>query len=294
MNDWYYYQNGQTVFPSFAPSVGQVIEVIYVSTSTNVVSDEGEALVPVDPTLGQCGSGLYEAVEQVQDIEFSEDLTALAQSILTKAGGVPTDIQFEVIRHGLQPGQLLDVNIPLIGLTSRQFLITAVSGHSVGATLGQSCSFRWMVTARSNQDPGNWVKWFERVIRRTEQPKPIIQLETHTFIIQSGANIIGATPIDNPVAIERPGKLYAMRIAAGFPPEDQDLQITFLINGLPVGQIVLASTDAANIFIVQLFDTAVPYYVDTNQALTATALYINIGANPVAARHVTATISHAI
>ena len=295
-NDWYFYRLEQLVFPSNSGTLvnGDLIEIIYVSTTTNVVSGEGEALVPVDPTLGQCGSGLYEAVEQVQDIEFSEDLTALAESILTKAGGVPTTIEFEVIRHGLQPGQLLPVNIPLIGLTARQFLITAVAGHSVGATLGQSCSFRWMVTARSNQDPGNWVKWFERVIRRTEQPKPVVQLETHAFIIQSGANIIGATPIENPVPIERPGKLYAMRIAAGFPPEDQDLQITFSINGIPVGEIVLASTDPANEFIIELFDTAVPYYVDTNQALTATALYINIGSNPVAARHVTATISHAI
>lgn len=294
--DWYFYRLEQFVFPSISGvlSNGDVIEIIYISTTTNVVSDEGEALVPVDPTLGQCGSGLYEAVEQVQDIEFAEDLTALAASILTKAGGVPTEIQFEVLRHGLQPGQLLDVNIPLIGLTSRQFLITSVAGHSVGSTLGQSCTYRWMVTARSNQDPGNWVKWFERVIRRTEQPKPIIQLETHAFIIQSGANIIGATPIENPVPIERPGKLYAMRIAAGFPPEDQDLQITFYVDNVPVGDIVLASTDAANIFIIELFDTATPLYVDTNQSLTATALYINIGANPVAARHVTATISHAI
>lgn len=292
--DWYFYLGAQVIYPSFAPSVGQTIEIVYVPQSTNVSTDEGEALVPVDPTLGMCGSGLYEAVDQVQDISFRDDLNAIAAAILAKAGGVPTEIQFQVIKHGLQPGQLLDVNIPLIGLTSRSFLITAVAGHSVGATMGDNCTFRWNVTARSNQDPGNWVKYFERIIRRTEQAKPIVQLETHAVINPTGALIISGVVFGNPIAIEQPGRLYAMRIAAASPPIDQDLVVTFTINGVPVGSITLADSAAANFFFVELFADNSPQYVYTNDALNATMTYTNIGASPVAARNVTATISHAI
>lgn len=293
-NDWYYYQNGQVLFPSFVPSVSDSIEIIYVPKSTNVSIEAGTALVPVTTSLGVCGSGLYEAVEQVQDISIREDLDAIAAAVLAKAGGVPIDIQYEVIQHGLQPGQLQDVNIPLSTLTSKQLLITAVAGRSVGSTLGFNCTFRWIVTARSNQDPGNWVKYFERFIRRTEQAKPIVQIEPTTFILGSGSSVSAGIASTNPAGIKQPGQLYRMTIAASDPPQDQDLVVTFTVNNLPVGSITLPAGSTANIFIVQLFDPTFPAYVYKDDAVNVNLAYTNIGASPVAARNVTATMEHTV
>jgi hypothetical protein len=85
-----------------------------------------------------------------------------------------------------------------------------------------------------------------------------------------------------------------MSIAANEPPQDQDLQITWTLNGIPIGKITLQSTDTVNVFVSELFDPATPIYAYRNDSLNATALYINIGSNPVAARGVTVTVSHQI
>lgn len=291
---WYYYISRQVVFPGLAPSSGDVIEIIYVPQSANVSTDAGEALTPTNPALGQCGSGLYEAVEQVQDISLRDDLTVIAVAILAKAGGIPQEVGFTVIKHGLQPGQLMDINIPLSGLPSKQFLITSVSGRSTGQTLGQNCTFFWQVTARSNQDPGNWVKYFERVIRRTEQAKPIVQVEATTFIIGAGSSVSAGVALTNPASIKQPGPLSRLTIAAGDPPVDQDAVVTFTVNNVPVGSITLPAGSPENIFVVQLFDPARPQYVYTDDAVNVNLSYVNIGGAPVAARNMTAAMEHTV
>lgn len=293
-DDWYYYIGAQIVFPSFAPGVGDTIEIVYVPQSANVSIGEGEALAPVTTSLGMCGSGLYEAVEQVQDISLRSDLQAIAEAILAKAGGVPVEFQFQTDYHGLAPGQLLDINIPLIGMASKQYLIASVNGRSLGSTLGHNCTFRWNVIARSNQDPGNWVKYFERMIRRTEQAKPITQLETLTFILGVGTSLGGGSSITNPLGVHRAGLLYRMTIVAATPPIDQDLVITFTVNNLPVGSITLPAGTLSNTAVISLFDTTKPIYVYTDDIVNANAEYINIGGGAVAAANVTATMSHII
>lgn len=292
--DWYYYVGGQIVFPSFAPAALDVIEIIYVPQSQNVSIGEGVALTPVTASLGMCGSGLYEAVEQVQDISSRADLQAIAEAILAKAGGVPIEFQFQTDYHGFQPGQLLPVNIPLIGISSQQFLVASVNGKSAGSNLGHSCTFRWNVTARSNQDPGNWVKYFERMIRRTEQAKPILQWETKTFILGAGSSVAGGASLTNPLVVERSGRLYRMTIVASEPNTDQDLTITFKVNNLPVGSITLPGGTGANVLVIVYFDESQPIYVYKDDIVSVDALYTDIGGSAVAARNVTAAMEHII
>lgn len=292
---WYYFGPGALfVFPGFAPSAGVTIDVVYVPNAGNASVGPGEALAPPTPGLGTCGSGKYERVFQVQDVSLRSDLDALAAAYLAEYNVVPQQIDFQTDFHGLQPGQLLDINIPLISLGSKQFLVTAVSGTSTGSDLGHGCSFHWNVTARSNQDPGNWVKWFERFIRRTEQAKPIVQIERHEFILDPGSSVSGAAPATNPVGVKQAGKLYRKTVIAGTPPVDQDLLLTFKVNGLPVGTITLHSTDTANVVVSEAFDDAMPQYVYTDDVETIDSLYINVGGSAVPAKDVIAALEHTV
>lgn len=292
---WYIQASGaQVVFPVIAPSPGDVVEVTYVPASSNAAVTEGDALAPVNPALGQCGSGRYQVVVQVQDITTRSDLDAIAAAYLAKLGGVPTQIDYETDYPGLMPGMLQNVHIPLIGISHTDFLITSVSGQSLGSDLGHSGTFRWQVSMRNNQDPGNWVGWMQRLIRRTEQPKPISQLEVHTFIAGAGSSVSGGASITNPVPIQESGLFYRMTVACGQAPVDQDLELTFTLDNIPVGSITLLANESTNFQVVEFFDTSKPVYCYTDQVLNINAAYTNLGASPVAARNVTAIISHVI
>ncbi len=299
---WYYQASGaQMVFPGFAQSAGEVVVVVYVPSSSNAAVTEGSALEPANPALGQCGSGRYQVVVQVQDITLRSDLDAIAAAYLAKYGTVPQVIDYETDYPGLQPGMLQNVNIPLIGVTNQKFLITQVTGQSVGSNLGHNGTFRWQVQMRNTQDPGNWVTYLNRLIRRTEQPKPIVQLHTQTYIISSGAAFGGGAPLGNPLPVQASGQLYRMTIGCGTAPVNQDLVVTWTVNNIPVGSITLPANIATNFFEVALFDPSKPIYVYSGDnasippdAFNLTATYQNIGASPAAAKNVTVTISVAV
>lgn len=292
---WYIQASGaQLVFPGIAPSPGDSVEIIYVPASSNAAVTEGDALAPVNPALGQCGSGRYQVVVQVQDIMTRSDLDAIAAAYLAKLGGVPIQIDYETDKPGLAPGMLQGVNIPLIGVSTTDFLITSVSGQSHGSNLGHNGTFRWQVSMRNNQDPGNWIGWMQRLIRRTEQAKPITQLDPYTFILGAGASVSGGASVTNPVGIKRPGSLYRMTVACGQAPSDQDLVITFTINNIPVGLITLAANESPNFQVVSFFDATKPQYGYTDDIINVNTAYQNVGASPVAAKNVTAVIEIAI
>ena len=292
---WYYQAPGaQLVFPGLAQSAGEVVVVVYVPGSANAAVNTGLALSPANPALGQCGSGRYQVVIQVKDISLRSDLDALAAAYLSKYGTVPAVIDYETDYPGLAPGMLQNVNIPLIGINNQNYLITQVTGQSKGSNLGHSGTYRWQVQMRSTQDPGNWVVYMNRLIARTEQAKPIAQLETHTFILGAGSSVSGGASITNPVPVQQPGLLYRMTVACSQAPVQEDLLLTFTVNNLPVGSITLLANTSPNFQVVVLFDPTKPIYVYTDDIININAVYQNVGGSPVAARNVTATISHSL
>ena len=80
-------------------------------------------------TFGTCGSGIYEAVLQVQNISTQADLNEIAQAELTKSGGIPFILNCYTNKPGLFVGQQVDALFPKMGLGSSPFplLITAIT-----------------------------------------------------------------------------------------------------------------------------------------------------------------------
>jgi hypothetical protein len=271
---------------------GATVIVDYIPQTTNTGATLGTALAPSDPIsadpLGGCGSGKYENALPVQDVFTQEDLNAIAAAELAKSGGVPTIIEIETDRPGLMPGQMLTLNIPNVFLMSQKLLITGVRGVSQGVDLGYGCSFRWTVTAHSNTDPGNWIKWFERLVGRTSPALPVVQYEVAPFVLAaSGSSLAGGNVETNPYLVKRTGRMVDLYASFAIPPVNQDLILSAFVNGIFLGSVTVPANSAPNAVYRFTFPTETPRYVfagaDFNDVITVTAAYRVIGANPVKA-----------
>jgi hypothetical protein len=298
-------------FPEILLPLGATVTINYVPGTNNAAAQTGAAIVAVTPPgapsvggLGTCGSGTYEAVEQVQNVATQDGLQAIANAILSRYGGVPTTIDFETDYPGLRPGQVITINIPGTYAPTAQLLITQVQGTHMSGNIGYGMSkgtvngsFRWAVECSSILDPGNWVKWYENLIERTQNALPVYQYEEADFAIGlgGGGNIGNGLVQANPYIVKRTGLLFDMHAAAAIPPTGQDLVITFYRNGILIpGSVTIPGGSFANTDNVFTFPATTSLYVfanppnGPNDIITIAANYRVTGANPTPALNVTA------
>ena len=270
------------------PITGDVVEVKYISQVRSAQVAQEAALAPLDPGLGSgtgtCGSGVYEAVEQVKNITSIEDLNAIAVAVLERDGGVPTILQFETDVPGAAVGMYIPVNLPKNKLVAPTgLIITSVNGQSLAVDLGWGSTFRWTIQATAPTDIGNWVKWFERLIERTDNAIPTNRYEEGQFILAPGTSLSAGAVATNPVIVSNTGRLFEVLIAANEPPVGQDLVVDVLARS--PGQLPAAATSIflpgqqpvlqANELDVQLTGAAAfgESYIFRNQILTPVASY---------------------
>lgn len=293
--------------PAEKPALGATIEIVYIPTtqSTLVVA----AVSPFAPSplpgltgagesYGTCGSGIIEAVEQVNDITSIEDLQAIGEAILVRSGGTlaPVFLTVETDVPGAEVGQKLHVDLPLDYLPDRDLLITSVTATSLGVNIlrnrpdltpdGIGNSFRYQLQASSADLALNAISFFERLIRRTEHPNPVVRQEIITFIIAPGASVVSGTVDSNPKRATKTSKLFEAYAIAGIPPVDQDLYLDIL--DMDLGGISIFSQ---SIKIGAGIDTLVslftfyqnPGWLFRNHVLKARATYVITGPNPTPA-----------
>lgn len=235
---WWYFAGDQYVIPpniannnpyypypaviSPYPVAGDVVEVSYIPNAQNVAVSAGPALAPA---FGTCGSGIYEAVAQVQNVSFQGDLDAIAAKLTQKYSQIPKILKFETMLPGVAVGQLLTVDLPFCDLAATTLFVTSVNGASYGANLGKGSTFKWQVEAATNVDLGNWMKWFERLVGQTENPLPINQVEAPNWVLGPGGSVSAGVVDTNPYEVKRTGKLLAATFVATTPAVDQDMYI---------------------------------------------------------------------
>lgn len=238
-------QNDTPTFPlppvtSPYPMSGDVVVISYIaiasSQSAVVLPSAGGPLVPATPgAAGTWGSGIFENVQQVQNINLQGDMNALAAAFLARSDTVPVQVQFETDEFGAQVGQQISIDIPVSFLESgTQFTITQIQGTVQTGPLAYGSYFRWVITSTSGQDLGNTLKWFERLIARTENPLPVQQFGEVTFVLAPGGSLASGVPANNPVPLNTAGALVQVYAMAGTPPQEQDLVIDVLDNGTSI------------------------------------------------------------
>lgn len=306
---WFFGSGGNQLSWTFNPGLSNQTIVIhytpYVATNSSG-AQYGTALAPQagGNPLGTCGSGIYEGVIQVSSINNAAQLNAIAAAVLARIGGVPTTISFETDYDGLQPGQLLTAYIPLSGLpqtgsTPVKLMLTSVSGTHVpgggpNGSLGTGSNFRWQVQGTTNLDPGNWQKWYEQLVGRTNNPLPLLQVETAKFILGPGTSLSSGNSVTNPYAVTRTGQLSEIMIVAATPPVDQNLIVQFTRNNSVIATVTMLFTTTANQVIYVPLAAPLNIYVFKGDAINCNVIYQVVGSNPIPASNVTAQLSWSI
>lgn len=296
---WLYLQGSPYVYspndPATFPLDGDIVEVQYVPDGGASGFDQNAPLAitpPPDPTPGEqfgtCGSGVYEAVEQYDNITDIGDLQALATALLARSGIVPITVQYETDFPGLRVGMKQNGNIPRHLLNNEDLFITELDGKSEGIDYGHESTWRWQVTATNLVDDTNWKKWFERLVRRTQTPAPIPIPTPITFVL---ASFTAGTRITNPVPVVQSGRVDEITIVAGTPPGGQDLVIDLKANGVSIlgpGKLVLPAGHTGLVILTE-FASAILYLLK-NDIMTIDASYRSVGGTIVAADNVTVSI----
>ena len=295
---WVYATGGTQLSWTFAPPAGATIVLKYTPGSATSVSTAqyGTALAPQSGghPLGTCGSGVYEGVVQVTSISDQGQLNAIAAAELARIGGVPTVVDYETDVPGLQPGQLQTVNVPNAQASNLTIMLTQVSGTWIpGGLSAENGAFRWAVQGTTNLDPGgSYEKWFERLIRRTENALPLLTYEYPTFVLGSGSSLSGGTSATNPYIVGKTGQLVGVSVAASTPPTGQDLILSVTYNGgAIIATIQMPAGTAANTPISQTIDRTLAAWVYKGSVLNVNVSYAVSGSNPVPASGVTLKLS---
>lgn len=275
------------------PETGDVVTLTYIPIATNAVVDVGDPLTPTTPdgdplapgTDGNCGSGRYQSVVQVNDLEYQDDLDRLASAAKARKSIIPVQLEFETDVPGAQVGQQLAVDLPLIYLPNRTMLITGVTGQSLAVNLGHDSTFRWTIRATTTEGFGNWLSYYERIIRRSDHPKPIPQYEEAEFILAPDGSLAQGTVITNPAFVKRTGRLVEAWAAFTNPSEDQNvvLDVEAVGFGLLLGpsKLVVPAGSTAIARTTEFYGTAPFVYERT--ILRAIASYDVFGPNPLPA-----------
>ena len=297
---WFWLSAATTVTASLVGTgglpQGSTIVINYTPYTSNTQASLGEALAPVDPatggTLGTCGSGIYELAIQVQNISSVDDLNAIAAAELVKRNGLPVKITFQTDKPGLQPGQIITVDIPNLFLNNVPFLIIYAQGIAASGPLEFGSRFQWEIQAQTSTDPGNWYQWFANLLTNAGNPLPIYQYEDASFVLAPGSSLAGGMVATNPYLVKRTGQLVFIYAAAQTPPTNQNLNINFYVNGNFVGQVTIPGGSGSNQPYTYAFPTTNPLWVfntaTENDVVTIGVAYVVTGANPTPASNVSA------
>ena len=279
------------------PMAGDAVEIKYIAVATSqsaVVNNTGTPLSPSLPgAAGTWGSGVFENVAQVQNVNLQADLNAIAQALLNRSGAVPIVVQFETDEQGARVGQQLTVNLPPSFLTtSDKFLITSIQGTLQSGTLAFGSAMRWTIQATTGQDLGNSTKWFERLIARTENPLPVQQFDQVDFVLAPGGSLSSGIPVGYAYPAKTSGPLVLVSVIAGTPPTDQNLVIDILDGGVSIlgiaNRIVIPAGNGNEI--TSTVFASVGQSIGIGDLLTCSVSYSVTGSSPLPASNVLVTV----
>ena len=119
------------------------------------------------------GSGVYEAIEQREEINRSSLAMDYAIGLLRKYGHIPQQLDIETDQTGLRAGQLMRVVLPRFGIDA-QYLLQRVERQDFTGT-----KMRYRITALDGEPFGTWQEFF----RKLSFAKPFLLRENEVLML---------------------------------------------------------------------------------------------------------------
>lgn len=101
------------------------LKVVYRGQIPIILDHQDDAEIAARAAI-EGGTGIYEAVDEDDTINGRDMAEERASRLLAKFGRIPRQIDFEIDRIGLEPGQLMTVTIAGHGITAIEFMVDTV------------------------------------------------------------------------------------------------------------------------------------------------------------------------
>ena len=154
--------------------------------------DDGEI---VARAASEGGSGLYEGIKDVPDIDTQALATEKAHGLLRRYGRIPQIVDFETDAAGLAAGQLLTIRVTTHNINA-QFLIDSVQSTDINGRF-----LRHRVKALSGEHLGGWVAFFKRLteagrrfVIRDNEVLVLLRASVLPVLCSDGMTISSAAP----------------------------------------------------------------------------------------------------
>jgi hypothetical protein len=124
-----------------------------------VVSERGDAISERQAAEG--GTGIYEAIDQLAEIDDAEASLDIANGKLRRFGKFNKLVTFNTDEKGLAAGQLITIDLGIHGISNERFLIDSVEIEDLGRGY-----LRYRIHAVDGEAVGGWENFFKKLIRQ--------------------------------------------------------------------------------------------------------------------------------
>lgn len=190
--DWYWNKDSNELTQRTAgvpPTTADTLTVVYRGLFPIIVQAQDDEEI-ADRIAVEGGSGLYESIEDLPDVDDADLALGAATAKLARDGAIRQTIEIETDTTGLRTGQLLTVTWPTLS-ASGTYLINSVRAGDV-----QGKFIRWSATALSGDAVGGWVEFYQRMMAKQrasaiERENELLQLSrVFTDDVEAATSIV--------------------------------------------------------------------------------------------------------
>ena len=153
--DCYWSKSDATIVFDTAPPNADAVVIVYYGEYDILALIEDEDKIAEQQTTEGVGTGFVEDMADEPTLTDSDAILDSGQAKLARFGVAGRTYDFQTVRYGLEPGQLLTVNIPTVGLNSEELLI-----ESVIITIEADKAY-YNVVAVGGPVTGSWANFFK-------------------------------------------------------------------------------------------------------------------------------------
>ena len=203
------------------------------------------------------GTGIYTAVEEVQDVSDRAVLVEYANSLLDRFSEIGVEVNITTHKFGLEPGMQINVDLPSLGVTNQDYLI-----ESMTLTEQAKTKLLFNVTISNSIQQRDALAAFQRLIRRIRKSASTsvrtVQFDLAVTMqgITNPGLAVGAN-VTNEVLIRTPITLKEIAVSFKTPPAGQSIKLDIKADSVSIlGEGYIEYTTSGGIVTYTVFANA--------------------------------------
>jgi hypothetical protein len=189
----FYYQIGDPVIEFDTALVAQsLVKVEYVGNFDLLATSEDDSEVTAQAAIEGGTSGIVESIIDANYVSSTTEATEEAAGYLSEFGEQGIVVEMDMFTKGLEPGMVVELNLPEYGITNEEALVESVETR---VDKGYQYAIQYHVKFIASPLDGDWTDFFTAILNRQQSinegfdVETIDQVEIVTILQQESATI---------------------------------------------------------------------------------------------------------